>query len=85
MVQQLDIYSTFHHGILEDGDYILIMGRCGEDGIIGRDIARRWKHVKVDELGSDQDCSEIEEKWESDEVPNFLLRCVNGPIHDVLE
>jgi hypothetical protein len=38
---------------IKNKDTILIFGRCGEDGIIGSEIARRWTNVTRSSYGRD--------------------------------
>ena len=77
--------ALFGHDLVADGDHLLIMGQCGEDGIIGRDIARRWKHIKVDVFGSNLDCSSMAKEWESDELNNGWIYTTTGPKREHVE
>ena|SRR5438445_3024664 len=55
-----------------NGDRFLIVGRCGEDGIIGGSIAKRWKNVHVTYYTNPKQKNVFTSKsFEGDKNPNF--------------
>src|SRR3989337_2120476 len=69
----------FNPNLVKAGDNIFIAGDYGEDGIIGYDIARRWKNVIVNRFGDDKD-AELSKQWESDDYNTVLQTRIVGQI-----